>query len=50
MKRPCPLSDWRYDAQEGDGICLYVRGSCGPDYKIIAIRPYRFLILELEKL
>lgn len=36
--------------QEGDGICLYVRGSCGPDYKIIAIRPYRFLILEVEKL
>lgn len=36
--------------REGDGICLYVRGSCDPDYKIIAIRPYQFLTLEVEKL
>lgn len=31
----------------GDGICL-----CGsdPDYKVIAIYPYRFLTLEVERL
>ena len=31
--------------REGDGICLYV-----PDYKIISIRPYRYLTLEVERL
>jgi len=36
--------------REGDGICLYVPGESGPDYKIIAIRPYRHLYMELEKL
>lgn len=36
--------------QEGDGICVYVPGELNPDYKIIAIRPYRHLYMELEKL
>ena len=35
---------------EGDGICLDVPGESDPDYKIIAIRPYRHLYMELEKL
>lgn len=34
--------------REGDGICVYVPGEIGPDYKIIAIRPYRHLYMELE--
>lgn len=38
------------DVREGDGICLHVSGDREPDYKIIAIRPYRFLTLEVEKL
>lgn len=36
--------------QEGDGICLYVPGKHDPDYKIISIRPYRFLTLEVERI
>ncbi|MCB6571169.1 hypothetical protein LI142_16855 [Eubacterium limosum] len=35
---------------EGDGLCLYVLGDSEPDYKIIAIRPDRFLKLEAERL
>ncbi|WP_243009242.1 hypothetical protein [Clostridium sp. AM58-1XD] len=35
---------------EGDGICLYVPQDHEPDYRIIAIRPYRYLTLEVEKL
>lgn len=33
----------------GDGICLFVPPDAEPDYKIIAIYPYRFLTLEVEK-
>lgn len=36
------------DIVELDGICLYVDSEHEPDYKIIAIRPYRFLTLEVE--
>lgn len=36
--------------QEGDGICLDVPGESDPDYKIIAIRPHRYLYMELEKI
>lgn len=32
-----------------DGICLFVPPDADPDYKIIAIYPYRFLTLEVEK-
>lgn len=37
------------DLVEGDGICLYVSGDSEPDYKVISIRPDRFLRLEAEK-
>lgn len=33
-----------------DGICFNVPGSQEPDYRIVAIYPYRFLTLEVEKL
>ena len=33
-----------------DGICLCVDGSAEPDYKVVAIYPYWFLTLEVEKL
>ena len=33
-----------------DGICLYVDGAANPDYKVVAIYPYRFLTLEVEKI
>lgn len=38
------------DIMELDGICLYVGETSEPDYKIISIKPYRFLTLEVEKL
>lgn len=31
-----------------DGVCIY--SDADPDYKVIAIYPYRFLTLEVEKL
>ena len=33
-----------------DGICLHVSGDSKPDYRIIAIYPYRFLTLEVERI
>ena len=33
-----------------DGICFNVPGGQEPDYRIVAIYPYRFLTLEVEKL
>ena len=33
-----------------DGICFNVPGNQEPDYRIVAIYPYRFLTLEVEKL
>lgn len=38
------------DIQESDGICLFVGSDREPDYKIISIKPYRMLTLEVEKL
>ena len=33
-----------------DGICLCVGGDVKPDYRVVAMYPYRFLTLEVEKL
>lgn len=33
----------------GDGVCLFVGTDEEPDYKIVAIYPYRLLTLEVEK-
>lgn len=33
-----------------DGMCLYVGGDAEPDYRVVAIYPYRFLTLEVEKI
>lgn len=38
------------DIQELDGICLYTGRDQKPDYKIISIKPYRFLTIEVEKI
>ena len=35
---------------EGAGICVYVPQDAEPDYKIISIKPYSHLVMELEKL
>lgn len=34
----------------GDGVCLDVSGHSEPDYRIVAIYPYRFLTLEVERI
>ncbi len=36
--------------QENDGICLHVGADKNPDFRIISIRPYRFLKLEVERI
>ena len=38
------------DVEERDGICLYVAADQSPDYRIISIKPYRFLTLEVERI
>lgn len=38
------------DLEELDGICLYTGEKQNPDYKIIAVKPYRFLTLEVKKI
>lgn len=38
------------DIVEGDGICVYASPDEKPDYKIISIKPYRFLKMEIEKI
>lgn len=34
----------------GDGICLFTGELGEPDYRIVAIYPYRFLTMELERI
>lgn len=38
------------DIMENDGICLFVGMENNPDYKIISIKPYKPLRLEVEKI
>ena len=33
-----------------DGICLFASAESEPDYRVVAIYPYRFLTLEVEKI
>ena len=33
-----------------DGICLHVSADSEPDYRIVAVYPYRFLTLEVERI
>lgn len=35
---------------EGDGICVYVPSDSAPDYKVISIKRYGHLVMELEKI
>ena len=35
---------------EGDGICVYVSKESEPDYKVISIKRYSHLFIELEKI
>ena len=38
------------DITESDGLCLYVPQEAEPDYRVISIKPYTPLRLEVEKL
>lgn len=38
------------DIIENDGVCLYVSADMTPDYRIISIKPYQPLLLEVERI
>ena len=42
--------DGKAEFCEGGGICVYVFSDSTPDYKIISIKPFSHLVLELEKI
>lgn len=44
------LYDGTETLKEGDGICVYVSKDSKPDYKIISIKRYSHLFIELEKI
>lgn len=44
------LYDGNVELHEGDGICVYVDKVNDPDYKIISIKHFSHLTIELEKI
>lgn len=44
------LYDGQESINEGDGICVYASKDNEPDYKIISIKRYSHLFIELEKI
>jgi len=44
------LYDGPETINEGDGICVYVSKDNEPDYKVISIKRYSHLFIELEKI
>lgn len=48
--RPVYVLESGTELKENDGICLFVSGDSKPDYRIISIRPYSHLYMEVEKL
>lgn len=44
------LYDEDTEIVEGDGICVYVSKDNEPDYKVISIKRYSHLFIELEKI
>lgn len=44
------LYDGSLELVEGDGICVYVDKEHDPDYKVISIKRYSHLVIELEKI
>lgn len=44
------LYDGQVEINEGDGVCVYVTKESKPDYKVISIKRYSHLVLELEKI
>lgn len=44
------LYDGNVELVEGDGICVYVTKESKPDYRIISIKRFSHLKIELEKI
>lgn len=44
------LYDGQEKLNEGDGMCVYVPKDNEPDYKVISIKRYSHLAIELEKI
>ena len=44
------LYDGSKTLKEGDGICVYVSKESEPDYKVISIKRYSHMFIELEKI
>ncbi|WP_346888337.1 hypothetical protein [Clostridium sp. UBA1056] len=44
------LYDGPQTINEDDGICVYVSKDMEPDYKVISIKRYSHLFIELEKI
>lgn len=44
------LYDGTVELKEGDGVCVYVDKDSKPDYKIISIKPFSHLKIELERI
>lgn len=44
------LYDGSKTLKEGDGICVYVSKESEPDYKVISVKRYSHLVIELEKI
>lgn len=44
------LYDGSETLNEDDGICVYVSKDSEPDYKIISIKRYSHMMIELEKI
>ena len=44
------LYDESKNLNEGDRICVYVSKESEPDYKVISIKRYSHLFIELEKI
>ena len=44
------LYDGPETLNEGDGICVYASKDSNPDYRIISIKRYSHLFIELEKI
>lgn len=44
------LYDGNIELVEGDGICVYVSKDSKPDYRIVSIKEFSHLKIELEKI
>lgn len=44
------LYDGKNVIKEGDGVCVYVSKESNPDYRVISIKRYSHMVIELEKI